>query len=387
MSWLFKRPDSGVWWIGYRQNGVQVRKSTGHTDKAEAQKEMDKITAMLAAQRAGVLTAEIYQQLSGRAFPSKTLKAALGDWLKEAEGATGPRTLQKYCGFASQLEKHFHANEQGPLISTVTREQLQDFLTAKRATVSAGTANMARKCLAVFFRRCKFNGLLRDNPVEGIRNFKASREEKRIRRPFTVKELGSLYQAAPDDFWKYMVLAGFFTGLRLGDLVTMPIGAFNPKARTISILTRKTGETMHIPVAPALYKILSTLRAERKTAKPSEPFWPEYAERYEQTGSGWFSQRFYDLILAKAGLAKSRPHRSAGKARSDRRRVNEVSFHCFRHSYVSTLAALGQNQQIVKTLAGHSSDEINDLYTKVPPEVLRGAVALLPDITKVEATK
>jgi integrase len=167
----------------------------------------------------------------------------------------------------------------------------------------------------------------------------------------------------------------------------MPIGAVDFKTRRINLLTRKTGVTMHIPIGPALYALLTKLRAQRKDAAPTDPFWPEHAKRYEENGSGWFSQRFYDLLLVKAGLIKSRPHREGTKSHGDRRKVNEVSFHCFRHSYVSTLAALGQNQQIVKALAGHSSDEINDLYTKVPTDVLKQAVALLPDITKAEANK
>ena len=66
----------------------------------------------------------------------------------------------------------------------------------------------------------------------------------------------------------------------------------------------------------------------------------------------------------------------------DRRKVNAVRFHCLRHSYVSTLAALGQNQQVVKALAGHSSDEISDLYTTIPLATLTESVALLPDFTK-----
>jgi integrase len=167
----------------------------------------------------------------------------------------------------------------------------------------------------------------------------------------------------------------------------MPIGAVDFKAHTINLLTRKTGAQMQIPIAEPLYKFLKQLSAQRKDPKSADPFWPDHAKRYEETGSGWFSQRFYDLLLVKAGVASTRPHRSGGKSRGDKRRVNEVSFHCFRHSYVSTLAALGQNQQIVKALSGHSSDEINDLYTKLPADVLKPAIALLPDITKVKVVK
>ena len=380
MAWIYKRKDSDRFWMGYRQNGAQVLESTGQTDKVEAQKVLEKIKAMLALERAQALTVDVFQQISGRKLPTATLKAALESWTNEARGSAGPRTVEKYQALADSMIKHFRANEQGPLVSNMTREELQEFLNAKRATVSASTANMSRKCLSVFFRRCKTTGATRENPMEGIKAFKPSREEKRVRRPFSQVELAGLYQQAPDDFWRYMVLAGFFTGLRLGDLVTIPFGAIDFKKRTINLLSRKTDTQMRIPIADPLFAILSKLK--RNGVKPTDPVWPEHAARYEASGAGWFSQRFYDLLLVKAGLVTVRPHRSSTRAKTDKRVVNEVSFHCFRLSYVSTLAALGHNQQIVKALAGHSSDEINDLYTKVPPAVLKDAVALLPDITK-----
>ena len=86
--------------------------------------------------------------------------------------------------------------------------------------------------------------------------------------------------------------------------------------------------------------------------------------------------------MVKAGVASPRTRGSSRKSKTDRRQVSEVSFHCLRHSYVTTLAKLGQSQQIVKALAGHSSDEVNDLYTHLPIEALTPAIALLPDITK-----
>lgn len=386
MAWLYQRPDSGRWWIGYRHNGVQVLKSTGHEDKGKAEIELAKVEAMLAAQRAGTLTFEVFQAITGRTLPRMTVEAALKDWLSEATGATAERTRYMYQKVADDIRKHFHVTDQGPLVSDLTREQLQEFLTQKRATVAASTANLERKILAVFFRRCKATGAIRDNPMEGVKAFKTPREETRRRRPFTATELPKLYQHAPDDFWRYMVLAGFYTGLRIGDLVTMPIGAVDFQTRTINVLTRKTGTPMHIPIAPPLYRMLVKLKARRTRAKETDAFWPTQAKRYEEQGSGWLGQLFHDLLLVPAGLAHARP-RGGHRRRTDQRRINDVSFHCFRHSYVSTLAALGQNQQTVKALAGHATDAINDIYTKVPGEVLTQAVALLPDITTKQVSK
>jgi len=383
MAWLFKhKGKSKKWWLGYRLHGQQFLRSTGYEEREKAEQELARVKAMLEAQKANALTRDLFHNLTGRTVPEVTLKTALDDWIKEAAGATGPRTVEKYTLLQRDLTDFFKASDRGPMLSDIRREDLQRYLSERRSVVSASTANMARKCLAIFFKRSRTCGFIKDNPVEGIPMFKASREERRIRGPFSFGELGALYRQAPDDFWRYMVLAGFFTGLRLGDLATMPIGAVDFKNRSISILTRKTGATLHIPIAPPLYDLLLRLKAQRKGAPPTTPWWPEQARTYEEQGAGPLSNQFYELLLVQAGLADTRTHQKAEKGRAGKRKVNAISFHCFRHSYVSTLAALGQNQQIVKALAGHSSDEVNDLYTKVPVEVLKQAIACLPDITK-----
>jgi len=257
----------------------------------------------------------------------------------------------------------------------------------KRANVSASTANDLRKCLSIFFKRCKVRGYIRENPVEVIKAFKAGMDEKRARKPFSLEELATLYKVAPDDFWRYAVLAGFTTGLRLGDLVTMPLGAVDWQQRCIRLRVRKTGKTILIPLAPALFKLLKGMADARPGAPASEPFWPDHAARYEKAGAGWFSQRFYDLVLVKAGLANTRPHRKGSKKKFERRAVHEFSFHSLRHSCVSTHAANDHNQQLVKALAGHRSDEVNDLYTTLPQDALEKAVAQLPDITVLKPAK
>ena len=382
MPWLFKFQNSKVWWVGYRLHGQQFLRSTGHRERTDAEKELQRINTMIVAQKANLLTLGVFEELTGKTIPRITLRDALADWLNEVRGAAGQRTVEKYESVAKALEEFFRSNDRGPMLSEITSVELSRMLGEKRASVTASTTNLLRTCLAIFFKRSKLRGYIRENPVEAIRAYKAGTEEKRKRRPFTQAELVTLYQVAPDNFWKYAVLGGFTTGLRLGDLVTMPIGAVDWKARCLRLNVRKTGKKIYIPLAPEFFKMLKTMAASRPDAAPTEAFWPEHAARYETTGAKWFSQRFYDLVLVKAGLASVRPHRQGTKQKSDKRAVNDVSFHCLRHSCVSTHAANMQNQQLVMALAGHSSDEVNDLYTTLPPTVLAKAVAQLPDITK-----
>ena len=382
MAWLYKQTGSKYWWIGHRYNGKQFRKSTKCEDRVSAEKIMASYRMQAEANRWNLLTEQFYHELTGKTVPKITLKAALEDWLNEATGANKPATVTKYRATGVALTEFFKADEHGPRVAEIITTELTRLLGEKRANVSAVTANALRKCLSIFFRRCKLRGYIRENPVENIKPFKAGADEKRARKPFTKTELATLYKVAPDDFWRYAVLAGFSTGLRLGDLVTMPLGAVDWKERCIRLNVRKTGKTIFIPLAAPLFKMLKELADTRPGAAPSEAFWPEHAARYEKSGPGWFSQRFYDLVLVKAGLANTRPHRKGSKKKYERRAVHEFSFHSLRHSCVTAHAANRQNQQLVKALAGHSSDEVNDLYTTLPHDVLAKAVAQLPDITK-----
>jgi integrase len=324
----------------------------------------------------------LFENLTGKTLPNTTLKAALDDWLNEAAGANKPATVTKYRATGVALVEFFKADERGPMLAEITTAELTRLLGEKRSNVSAVTANALRKCFSIFFKRSKMRGYIRENPTENIKPFKAGADEKRARKPFSQVELATLYRVAPDVFWKYAVLAGFTTGLRMGDLVTMPFGAVDWQQRCLRLRVRKTGKTILIPLVPALFKMLKELADARRGASATEPFWPEHAARYEKAGAGWFSQRFYDLVLVKAGLANTRPHRKGSKKKFERRAVHEYSFHSLRHSCVTTHAGNRQNQQLVKALAGHSSDEVNDLYTTLPHDVLAKAVAQLPDITK-----
>lgn len=388
MAWLYRRTNSKIWWLGFRQHGQQILRSTKTDDRTKAKAELARVEAMLALQASNALGREVYEAITGTKVPSRTLCAAVESWLGEVAATNSERTGTKYRAVINEMLAHFKANESGPHLADITRDDLQVFLQSKRNQTSAATTNNIRTIVGVFFEFCKLGGYLRDNPIDLVKQFASGDDEAQARRPFSTTELNTMFNVAPSDFWKYMILAGFYTGLRLGDLATMPIGAVDFKERVIRITTRKTGRKMNIPLAPALHAMLLKLAKERKGATPTDPFWPDMAARYEKTGAGWFSQRFYDLVLVKAGLAQSIPHRKkkSPKTHKDARRVNAVSFHCLRHSYVTTLAASGMNQQTVKELAGHSSDEINDLYTKLPLETMRAAIGKLPDFT-TEATE
>ena len=362
-------------------NGKQILRSTGSSDKVEAEKQLAKIEMVRTAHDSGNLTKEFYEMLTGKTAPKYTLKSELGAWLVETEKSAKARTLEKYRAIGEELETHFKATDTGPLLGDIDPDAIRDFLAHKLKQTSAGTANHYRKCLRVFFARAVNNSRIKSNPMAPIKVFKVRPEDKQARRVFTTKEIGDIYAKAPDDFWRYMIIGGFYTGARMGDLACLSVGSVDLDKNVLTYTSRKTGKKVTVPMAAKLRELLQARRQECPKALPSDFVWPEQARHYLAKRSGPFSNAFYE-ILAKCGLVVARDHHhGAHKAgRSSKRESAEVTFHCLRHTFVSLIKLTGGSQSTAKELAGHNSDMISDLYTHTPLDVLAKAIGQLPTI-------
>jgi integrase/recombinase XerD len=338
---------------------------------------------MFSANRAGRLTAELYEILSGKESQKTPVRKAAKDWLDATEGSMAASTHRKYRKLADTFLEYLNATESAPLLSEVHTDLIRSFLIAKRKTLAASTLNVYRKILTVFFYWCIENGYLTENPMRPIKKFKDAAGPANERRPFTVEEIKLMFDKAPNEFWRYMVVAGTYTGLRMGDLICLPWGAIDLPARQMTVKTRKTGARVMIPIRGALHAILETLRARVKRPHGSDPVWPNQAEHYHAKGAGQFSNEFYADVLVPCGLATARPNKKKAKeGRAVKRDTGGVSFHCLRHSFITFLKSAGGNQAVAKELAGHSSDLVNDAYTHLPAAVLSDAIAQLPEVTK-----
>lgn len=374
---MYRQKKSRFWWIGWRANGKIFFRSTKQSERKLAEKELAKVQSLFLAHRAGMLE-EVYGSLSGKVLPRVTLKGAIEDWLGEVKASADAGTFNRYAGISERLAEFLGAGPDGPLLREVTTEQLREYLTKRRASSSASTVNLERKILSVFFRRAIANQQLRENPVTPIRALKGMEEEGAKRRAFTVEELRLLFRKAPNPFWRFMICGGFYSGLRMGDLISLAWPQVDLAEGMLRVKMRKTGATVQIPIAEPLRAVL--LELWNRGGKPRSGFvWPEQAAAYEAKGSGAFSNEFYDLLLAPCGFVRPREDKQKKAAgRASERRLNPISFHSFRHSFVSQLKATGGSQVVAKQLAGHSSDLISDNYTTLPPDVLAKAVNGLP---------
>lgn len=381
MAWLYKQAGSTNWWIGYRLNGKQYLRSTKTEDKKEAQAQLERLKLLDQAHRAGSLTDEFFRIATASKGTNETFSAWVKQWIGECKDLS-PRTLEKYNETIKEFGEHLHADEAAPLLRDVRPEAISAYIRQKRSATSTATARICRKVLRSFFSYAVDNQALQINPVPSGKSLKLTKESDRIRRAFTLEELRTLHTKAPTPFWKYMVMAGFYLGQRMGDLICLPWGAVDLESNVIRLTARKTGRAMHIPLRPELREFLADLKHKAGQVKPADPIWRDECQRYEKRGAGPFSNEFYDDVLLPAGLVPKRTHQAAKSGRSGQRQTSAISFHCLRHTFVSMLKLSGGSQAVAKELAGHSSDAVSDLYTHVDEASMAKAIKKLPEVTK-----
>jgi integrase len=384
MAFIYQRGDSSKWWVGWTANGRQWQRTTGLTNKADAEKIKAKYTLLEQTAKAGELTEQVIESFLMKPGPKVLLSDALKDWLLECEATTSAGTLARYKGVAEGFSEFVGVVKgEGPYLRNIQGDRIREYLATKRAKVSAATANLERRILKGFFLRAVRNGLLKENPMEAVKFFKAAATERGTRRALTLQELDLIFRKAPNLFWRYMIMGGFYTGLRLGDLVTMRFGAIDFQEGFLRLTTGKTNRAIQIPMAAQFRSLLQQALAistkEGKKLRLIDHLWPDEAARYERHGAKEFSKEFYEDILVPAGLVPGRDHKgSKKKGRAAKRDTSQISFHCLRHTFVSFLKITGSNSAVAKELVGHSSDAVNQLYTHMPSEMISAAVSRLP---------
>jgi integrase len=383
MAWIYKQANSKNWWLGYRLNGRQYLRSTKTSDRKQAERELEKLNSIAHAHKAGSLTDEFVALLTRKESSGQSLRSAVAQWLNECKDLS-VRTLPGYRGVTNKFCDYVNATDTAPLLRDIRRETLGAFIREKRADTSTGTANLNRRILHNFFSYCVDNQMLPHSPVPSSHALKLDRECKSKRRAFTLAELKTIYEKCPSDFWRYMVLGGFYTGQRMGDLICLPWAAVDFERGQIRLTQRKTGKAVTVPLADNLAALILKLKRKAGAVKTSDAIWPEQCRRYQQYGASPFSGEFYDEVLLPAGLVTARawPSDQRNGERTGRRKASEISFHCLRHTFVSLLKISGASQSTAKELAGHSSDAMSDLYTHVDEATLTQAIKQLPKVKK-----
>jgi integrase len=384
MATVIRRGGSKIWTALFRDHrGVRYCLSTKETDKRlalliaqEWEQAAWKIRSKLQTQR---VIDRLHEKITGERIARVSLREYADIWLRLKKHETKPGTLAFYRQSVTSALAFFKLRADWPL-TELRREDVLGYRTHLADRLAPKTANHHLKCLKMILRAAKHEGLLADDPGDGIAGVKQRTEALSAisRRPFTFEEVRSVL-AVCDPEWRSMVLFSLYLGLRLADVASLPLSAIDRQRGTIRLTIGKTGQTPPpLPLAPALLRHIDNFALD-----DDGPIHPRAWAIVTKSGGrvSQLSNSFSD-ILAKAGLRERAPHhKSQGKGRSGRRTASALSFHSLRHTCTSWLHDSGVHQSLAMCFVGHASPEIHQHYARVSDQSLRDTAKALPDVT------
>jgi len=149
----------------------------------------------------------------------------------------------------------------------------------------------------------------------------------------------------------------YATGLRVSELVALPISAARKDARVIVVRGKGNKERL-VPLNEAAKRAMVAylnVRAEADGERPSQWLFPSFGD------SGHLTRQHFARELKKLAAA-------AGL------RPTHVSPHVLRHAFASHLLHNGADLRVVQTLLGHADISTTQIYTHVLEERLKSLV-------------
>ena len=337
---LYRQPGCERWYIRLRVAGRLVRKTTGTSDRKEAE-------AMEAAVKCAMRARDGRRTLCRLAediFPETGKDAPLGRlWQLYAATAqevgyrTGETTTRKRESACLRLVAW--AKGAGVRkVSEVDGEAAVAFLGAIGGTTKT-KRNVAGELSAVW-RTLARRGWAEGNPWLTARPLPQGGEEKHG-RAFSDEELAAIWRACEGypngEEWRDMATVALYTGLRLTDVMRLEGVMVDWERGVLALTPRKTarhGIAVSIPLHP---KVAEVLR-RRGGGGPCFP-----AAQADTSHVPHFS-----AIIKRAGL-------TAGPGEA-------LTFHCLRHTFATRLAEAGVPEDVRMQLCGHTVRETARKY-------------------------
>ncbi|HEU5077804.1 MAG TPA: tyrosine-type recombinase/integrase [Opitutaceae bacterium] len=364
--------------------GRRVQRSTKQSKRRTAQAIADawEKAAKLGSEKrlseaqARRILSQIYETVNDEPLPSSTTSEFLTNWAAKRKLDTSPRTHQAYAqivrDFLSSLGERASRD-----ISQISKADVTKYRDSVLARTSKASANKAVKYLRVALGAAFKDGLSQDNAAAKVDVLRRVEEDRRGRRPFTIEEVKLLLDQATGE-WRGLILFGFYTGQRLGDIARLRWTNVDLQKKEIHFRTKKTDRMMILPLHPVLQTLVEDLPT---SDDPTAFLFPQSAPLASGvSGDSRLSQQFHSIMVS-AGLAEKRTKDATGEGRAQRRNASEVSFHSLRHTATSLLKNAGVSEAITMDIIGHDSKAVSRHYTRVEEQTKRDALSKLPHLS------
>lgn len=330
MSYLYKRKNSGFWYIGFKnESGKIERISTNEKLKTRADIVHDN-------------------------FKKKSNKNIVPDilYLKDVQDIVfnfvknnfAPTTLLLYKNAIRNLDSLIGYKP----IKSINLIDIEQYKSKRLKTISPVTLNIELRTIRAFFNYCVQFNLLSHNQLSKLSQIRIQEKKLLI---FSSIEINLILGNIKHPKLRQIVTIGAYTGLRLNEILTLKYSCINLQEKIIEIINTgsfatKTKKNRIIPIPDTLLTELNALFIDKDNDTPIliDP------ESYIFSSDG------------KAPFNKSYVTR---KFKSVLRKLNlneDLHFHCLRHTYFSNLSRLNVPVNYIKELAGHSSIKTTEIY-------------------------
>ena len=242
--------------------------------------------------------------------------------------------------------------------SQITPNMIQDFL-IRRARVSAVTANKELRYTRALFNFGIKQGLIKNNPTQGLEFMPV---ERRLKHIPSKKDVAKVLLAAEPDTRDYLV-AIIDTMARVGEINRLTWSDVDFTGKYVVLYTRKKKgghlTPRKVPMTSRLFNPLSKRHRSRDKDKPWV-FWQSYWSRKEKKfveGPYQDRKKFMTTLCRKAG-------------------VRYFRFHALRHFGASMLERENVSIGSIQRLLGHENRSTTEIYLHSIGEAEREAMAV-----------
>ena len=369
-----------VWRARWTVDGKTYTRTTGTSDRREAEKILAEIVAPFTARTDAERLENLAVKIEGRkaeirryedSKPALALADGFEAYRRSRERPdTGAATLDMYESQYNRLVRWAADNvPDAKEMRNFTRATADAFANYLAGELSANSFN---KYMTLFRRMWDVladEARITENPWTKIRHMALATH---TRRELTVDELARVCGSVTGEM-RLLFAVGIYTGLRLGDCALLEWGAIDLARNRIVTIPRKTarhanGKPVLIPLHPVLAAMLAEIPSDERTGY----LLPGLAAMYEHD-TGMISNRI-QAVFANAGI-RTQTTEEGGRARVD------VGFHSLRHTFVSLSANAGAPLAVVQAIVGHSNPAMTRHYFHESEAALQSAVTALPSIS------
>ncbi|MBN9886578.1 site-specific tyrosine recombinase XerD [Salipiger abyssi] len=284
-----------------------------------------------------------------------------------AERGAADNTTAAYARDLADFSGWLAARGQG--LDTAQRHDVEDYLVHCEAQGLA-VSTRARRLSSIkqLYRFTFEEGLRADNPAVQIAG---PGKSKRLPKTLSIEEVDRLLAAAEthgrnaDDRLRNACLMQllYATGMRVSELVTLPVSAARGDPRML-LIRGKGGKERMVPLSPPAREALANWLARRDAldemgrarGKPASPhLFPSRGK------AGHLTRHAFYLLIKDIAV-------SAGVSPA------KVTPHTLRHAFATHLLQNGADLRAIQTFLGHADVATTEIYTHVLEERLKELV-------------